>query len=98
MKRCIKKAVGKSIVNFVELQTLINEIKLILNNRPICDDYDDDCEDVLTPNHLLYGRRLECSSLGSEEVIMDDSEFKGRRRTIFGSVGVKNICHLYVRV
>lgn len=55
MKRCIKKAVGKSIVNFVELQTLINEIKLILNNRPICDDYDDDCEDVLTPNHLLYG-------------------------------------------
>ncbi|XP_057299338.1 uncharacterized protein LOC130629963 [Hydractinia symbiolongicarpus] len=72
----------KSIVNFVELQTLINEIELILNNRPICDKYDDDCEDVLTPNHLLYGRRMECSSLRSEEVIMDDSEFKGRKRML----------------
>ena len=35
------------------------EIEAILNNRPLCQDYDSEIEDVLTPNHLIYGRRLE---------------------------------------
>ena len=59
VKRCIKKTVGVRRISYVELQTLIAEIEGILNNRPICQDYDDEIENVLTPNHLLYGRRLE---------------------------------------
>jgi hypothetical protein len=59
VKRCIKKSVGTRRISFVELQTLLAEIELILNNRPIGQDFDDDQEDILTPNHLLFGRRLE---------------------------------------
>ena len=59
VKRCIKKVVGTKKITYVELQTLVSEIELILNNRPIGVDYDDDHEDVLTPNHLVFGRRLE---------------------------------------
>ena len=33
-----------------------------MNNRPIGQDYEDDQEDVLTPNHLVFGRRLETSN------------------------------------
>ena len=29
----------------------------------MCNDYDDDIDEVLTPNHLLFGRRLESSNL-----------------------------------
>ena len=35
------------------------EIEAVLNNRRLCHDYDSEIEDVLTPNHLMYGRRLE---------------------------------------
>ena len=33
-----------------------------MNNRPIGADYEDEIEDVLTPNHLTFGRRLETVS------------------------------------
>ena len=59
VKRCIKKVVGTKRLSYVELQTLVYEIELILNNRPIGCDYDDDHEDVITPNHLVFGRRIE---------------------------------------
>ena len=58
VKRCIKKVFGKKIITYAELQTLVNEVELILNNRPIGVDYDD-LEDVLTPNDLMFGRCLE---------------------------------------
>ena len=59
VKRCLKKVVGTKKLTYVELQTLVNEIELVLNNRPIGIDYDDDQDDILTPNHLVFGRRLE---------------------------------------
>ena len=59
VKRCLKKIIGKKKVTYIELQTLIVEIESVLNNRPIGVDYDNDHEEVLTPNHLLFGRRLE---------------------------------------
>ena len=62
VKTCIKKAVGVKRITYIELQTLIYEIEQILNNRPLGADYDDDTEDVLTRNHLIFGRRLEQSN------------------------------------
>ena len=58
VKKCIKIVVGIRRITYIELQTLILEIELILNNRPIGVDYDDDQKDILTPNHLIFGRKL----------------------------------------
>ena len=58
VKRCIKKTVGKEQLTFSELQTILYEVENILNNRPMCAVYDEEFEDILTPNHLLYGRKL----------------------------------------
>lgn len=35
VKRCIKKEVGVRTTTYVELQTLVSEIELIMNNRPV---------------------------------------------------------------
>ena len=51
------------------MQTLIYEIELILNNRPIGVDFEDDQEDALTPNHLVFGRRLEATNDLSVEMV-----------------------------
>ena len=58
VKKSIKIVVGIRRITFIELQTLVLEIELVLNNRPIGVDYDDDQEDVLTPNHLIFGKKL----------------------------------------
>ena len=35
------------------------EVEAILNNRPLTYYYEDDAEECLTPNHLLFGRQLK---------------------------------------
>ena len=54
IERCLKKTIGTKQLSYVELQTFILEIEGILNNRPLCADYDDDTEGVLTPNYLVF--------------------------------------------
>ena len=81
VKRCLKKVIGTKRKTFIELQTLLCTVELILNNRPIGCDYEDNQEDVLSPNHLIYGRRLEITN-GFDRVELDDGnqfEFAGRR-------------------
>ena len=61
VKNCLKKTVGLKRINFIELQTILKEIQMILNNRPLCEPVEEDC-DFLTPNSVLFGRRLQSSN------------------------------------
>ena len=58
-KRAIKKTLGKASITLTELQTLTTEVEAILNDRPIT-YVSRDCvdEELLTPSHLLNGRRI----------------------------------------
>ena len=40
------------------------EIELI-NNQPLCEIYDNDVEEILTPSHLLFGGRLELTNFNN---------------------------------
>ena len=62
VKRSMKKTLGNSMVCFNELQILLYEIELVLNSRPLGFVYDNDLEEILTPNHLLFGRKLYTSN------------------------------------
>ena len=50
-KRCLRKTLGKALLDFEELLTVIVEIESTLNSRPICYIYDDTIDEVLTPSH-----------------------------------------------
>ena len=59
-KRCLRKSLGRTSMNFESLRTLLIEIEATINNRPLTYTYDDE-EGVLyplTPSHLTYGRRI----------------------------------------
>ena len=43
-------------LNYEELQTILFEVELILNYRPITYYCSDDREECLTPKHMLFGR------------------------------------------
>ena len=61
VKRSMRKVLGNAKLNFEELVTILTEIESTINNRPLTYQYDDLLE-VLTPSHLLCGRRISSLS------------------------------------
>ena len=58
MKRCLKKSIGQAKVTLDELTTIVAEVDITLNSRPLTYLYAEELEEPLTPSHLLVGRRL----------------------------------------
>ena len=46
------------LVVYDELLTVICKIESVVNSRLLCYVYDDSIEEVITPSHLLLGRRV----------------------------------------
>ena len=77
LKRCLKKTVGRAYLNFYELQIVANKIELLLNSRPLGALHDDDLEEPLTPNHLLYGCQLHFNNYNDS---VEDGVFDSHKR------------------
>ena len=58
MKGCLKKTLGSPRLTSEELITVLTEITSVLNSRPLTYVYEDEIEELLTPSHLMLGRRL----------------------------------------
>ena len=54
----MRKSLGKSKLTYEELLTIIIEIEAVLNSRPLCYLYDNEVDEIITPSHLLAGRRI----------------------------------------
>ena len=71
---------GNARLSFDELLTVINEVEATLNSRPLTYEYDTPGEEVLTPAHLMYGRRL--ASLPESPEVVDDIGCNRRYRYV----------------
>ena len=58
VKRSLRKILFRASVTYEELETVLVNVEGIVNSRPLTYIYDDDVEEVITPSHLLLGRRL----------------------------------------
>ena len=58
VKRCLKKVLGNARLTFDELVTVLLEIEQTVNGRPLTYEYDEVGGEMLTPAHLIHGRRL----------------------------------------
>ena len=59
VKRRLKKMIGNTSLNSIELQTILTEIEATLNSRPLTYAYTDINDGPpLTPSHFLCGHRL----------------------------------------
>jgi len=65
VKRCLKKVLGNAKVNFDEFVTILKSIQNIINNRPLTYIYDDIIEPI-SPNHLIFGRKIYSFYTGNE--------------------------------
>ncbi|XP_066926365.1 uncharacterized protein [Clytia hemisphaerica] len=58
VKTCLNKALNNKTLKYDEFLSLLIETERTINNRPLTFIYDELTEEPLTPNHLLYGKRL----------------------------------------
>ena len=63
MKRCFKRLLGRSRVDYGQLHTPLAEIQTVTNNRLLTFLYDEPAEEVLTPDHLLFGRKIDLENI-----------------------------------
>uniref|UniRef100_A0A1X7URP5 Integrase catalytic domain-containing protein n=1 Tax=Amphimedon queenslandica TaxID=400682 RepID=A0A1X7URP5_AMPQE len=100
VKRCHKKIVGRSRLTHEELLTVITDVVMIINSRPLSYITQDDLEEPIAPSHLLIGRRL--ISLSEQDLCCDEEEelhnccqgecpFSVESLVNFGSLGRGNI-------
>ena len=57
MKSSLKKVLGKSRLTFEEMETAVAEVGMMINSRSLT-YIQDDVHEILTPSHLMLGRRL----------------------------------------
>ena len=57
-KRCLKRTIGQAKLTYNELSTVVTEVKMIINCRPLSYVLTEDLEEPLTPSHLFIGHRL----------------------------------------
>ena len=56
-KRCLVKAIGLRKLTYEELSTVLAEVEMVINNRPLVYVGEEDVNQPLTPSHLFCGRR-----------------------------------------
>ena len=82
LKSYLKKVLKNARLTYEELLTVITEIELVLNSRPLTYLHFDDVEEPLTLSHLVVGRRLmtipeDCAIKEEKE---SDNELLTRRQ------------------
>ena len=73
----------RNSATYDELRTILVEIEAIINCRPLCYQYSDDVDDMLTPSHLITGRRLlsRCNSVPLD--VYDENEKTLKNRAMY---------------
>ena len=97
VKRCLRKVIGNARLSYDELSTVLTEIECILNSRPLTYSYSEFGEEVLTPSHLIFGRRLTSLSTGFSNCVRcddNDSQFNLSKRFLYLS---RTLSHFWNR-
>ena len=58
MKSCLKKTIDRNTFRCDEMQTVLREVEMIVNSRPLVKLYEDTREETINTNHLLFGRKI----------------------------------------
>ncbi|GFW57457.1 integrase catalytic domain-containing protein [Trichonephila clavipes] len=78
-KIALRKILGKALISFEELQTILAEIEAIINSRPLTYVYNEPNEPFhLTPSNFLTGRRV--TALPNWSVKRNIKLFKGEEK------------------
>uniref|UniRef100_A0A8D9B6W8 Integrase catalytic domain-containing protein n=1 Tax=Cacopsylla melanoneura TaxID=428564 RepID=A0A8D9B6W8_9HEMI len=81
-KQCIRKALGKGLISYSQLETILTEVQYMVNDRPL--GYVSNEDLIITPNHFLCLKR---------DSLLPD--IASSCESVPGSVTFKNLINLW---
>ena len=72
VKLSLRKSLGRSLLSYEELETVICQVESIINCRPLTYVSSDNLEETLTPFHLMFGRNILQSSSYRQKTNTDE--------------------------
>ena len=78
IKSSLQKTLGKAKTSYVEMFTIISEVKGDINNRSLTHLNEENVNELLRPNCLIYGRSLT-SVNGTDLVEINQNEMRKLR-------------------
>ena len=93
VKACLREVLGNARLSFDELLTVLVEVEGTLNSRPLTYEYSEAGYEVLTPSHLIYGRRIQSLP---DEIAEDPEENESSCYEIFRYLTEK-LAHFWKR-
>ena len=88
VKVSLRKVLGNSMLTFDELRTVLVEVEANLNARPLTYEYDEVSDEVLTPSHLVYGRRITTLPDSTEVEVSDLEQDSTPRITVLFDLNI----------
>ncbi|XP_071040000.1 uncharacterized protein [Parasteatoda tepidariorum] len=94
VKRCLRKVLGRALLDEESLSTALIGIEAALNSRPLLyEDGKDDSSTALTPSHFLTGRKLTAIPSSPNNNTKLRKIYKQQQTYLaFGKNGPRNIC------
>ncbi len=80
-KRCLTKVIGKAMLSYYELNTILVEVESVVNSRPLTyiSDDEDGISYPLTPSQLINGRNLQCTPCDNVYEVVSTYESLSKR-------------------
>ena len=97
VKSSLKKVVGKVLLNFNEMVTVVTEIEGCLNSRPLTYLNEENVYDLLTPNHLIYGRDINTDQITSYDNDVLEINGEQMRRNVSTFRNIKHFLKRFMR-
>ncbi|XP_065665416.1 uncharacterized protein LOC136086850 [Hydra vulgaris] len=63
VKRVLRKILKTARLSYEEVLTILAEIEVVTNNRPLTFSYEEPEDEPLSPNHLVFGKRISSETL-----------------------------------
>ena len=87
-KQALYKAIGRNIISFVNFITLLSDIQIAINNRPLTYSEKDNQLDIITPNKLISLHSHFSSLIISDSQV---AEVEDVRETLIASLDLRDV-------
>ena len=67
VKSCLRKSLGRSLIDYEQLETILCKVEAVINSRPLTYLSDVDIDTPLTPYRLMFGRNVQYNNVEIEE-------------------------------
>ena len=81
----VTKFVGSAKLNFEELHTILAQTENMMNSGPLAYLSNENCEEHITPSHLMYGQNINRRSIVDDNdniITLDKTLIKTRAKNV----------------